>query len=1252
MAGGALDSIKGLTGGLSGGVMAAGAYAAAIVAVGAAYSKLYQAGQETVNEIEQVNAQFGIVGVTAEESTKSVSELYKAGVGENIADAYKSATELKSILEMQGLSIDPTYETKVLKTIQGIATATGKDVGEINQMFAKTLQLTGGDMEEALSIMSYGVAKIKSPTDDLNDSVVEYSRNALEAGYSASEFYGILEAGAKAGIQNTDLISDTIKEISATLKDGTISSKLEEIGKTATGSFKEVSKELETLTKSAFEGDISQKEFIDTYTKNVTKAFESGEITKAQQDNLLLAFGGTKMEDLTTTAWLNIQKNAKVINKEIAQDIQTNFENLSNQNVQGFDGLKRELELVTVDIFAIFQGPMNDVFNSITDLIKPMIPTFLKISELIGSIFRVAVALFKAAIQPIIIQVQVLTSFLNPIIDIVKGILEPFIAIYEAIVIIWETIRKELQPLLEELFGPMEDGAQSFKEAMEALTPLIIKGGQAFANWIVKPIRRAIELINSMKKGLSEFLGLGSGDGGKAEKFIKYSAGLIRAGKLTVEQLKEQVKQKIVNGKFNEEDIKYLGAHNTKKEYAIKLGLKEVDTLRHKSTLGKDEFASAVRQLEIAKENGLLDEAGIARLEYYKNTHADLLKDTEKRKNTEKEINKEISVSTPTPTPNVAVYKDAYTPKFIEVAKSIAEEFNLAFQNEILKSNINVSEQFLKSFIGDTNLDDIDFLNRDLIYNKLESIAPGIKNILEDATDISIKAELTPEDFADYERQTKLLQDKIKKIKSEAAPTGLTPDEINTIANYEKTMTDIRSKYMSEGAKENIIALEKAITSGDMTSLNEIMQSLFGEDYISGLKKNIEDINIENNKYLNEELEAKNKILKIDEKINDLDTNDKFYNQKKADYNEEKTDLENQISLIHEKIEGNEELNKIYQNNIDLGYLEIQNLEDYLKYSNLSKEQQEELLAIYEKQTEEQKKSNIEKERARKEEIQKTRESILASGDFKQILGSLISNDEDSLDWDTLFNIDGLSNTEEIIAEIANSLVNTSRMAGEALYGMFSGTAEEQEKAQKAILMSAIDFVLQLIEIVALEAMVTQLKNFPIGAVIAAGIMAGLVTLTAGAEALKAQIGGAEDGGIVSEKHWKQSRPGSTDKYPYMLAAGEGVVNAKAMSIGANKEFFEMMNKGIDLSSWFVSEQGLNKPSKLQSINIIPEKYLKNKDNQTELLSSINNKLDRLDSLQNIESNTREKTKTNVASKPTFRNKINNNNNKNKIDYR
>jgi hypothetical protein len=143
-------------------------------------------------------------------------------------------------------------------------------------------------------------------------------------------------------------------EIGATLKDGTIGDRLASINKDATGSFKKVGTELELLTEKALSGAISQKELASQYTKGVVKAFESGEISKAQEDQFLLAMGGTKMEDLTITAWLKVQASAKTINKEMASDIQANFEKIPEQSVKGMEGVKRQFESLLIPIYEIF----------------------------------------------------------------------------------------------------------------------------------------------------------------------------------------------------------------------------------------------------------------------------------------------------------------------------------------------------------------------------------------------------------------------------------------------------------------------------------------------------------------------------------------------------------------------------------------------------------------------------------------------------------------------------------------------------------------------------------------------------------------------------------------------------------------------------------------------------------------------------------------------------------------------------------
>ena len=59
-------------------------------------------------------------------------------------------------------------------------------------------------------------------TNELGDNLSEYSGKFAQAGYSASEYFQLLQNGLQGGAYNLDKVNDAINEVTTRLADGTI----------------------------------------------------------------------------------------------------------------------------------------------------------------------------------------------------------------------------------------------------------------------------------------------------------------------------------------------------------------------------------------------------------------------------------------------------------------------------------------------------------------------------------------------------------------------------------------------------------------------------------------------------------------------------------------------------------------------------------------------------------------------------------------------------------------------------------------------------------------------------------------------------------------------------------------------------------------------------------------------------------------------------------------------------------------------
>lgn len=240
-------------------------------------TKAIDAYSETENAATKVNAYFGETGQAAEESANVIKSVYSDGVGESmdsVADAVLmvkknlgdlSETDLTNLTQ-QAITLDELYGIDMNETLRG--------VNSLMQQYGLTAQ-------EAMDYIVVGTQNGLDKTSELGDNLSEYAGKFSQAGYSASEYFQLLDNGLKNGAYNLDKVNDAINEVTTRLVDGTIGESI--------GSFSTKTQELFTSWQN---GGATQKQVIDSIVADI------GNCTNQQEAlNLAALAFGTMAED-------------------------------------------------------------------------------------------------------------------------------------------------------------------------------------------------------------------------------------------------------------------------------------------------------------------------------------------------------------------------------------------------------------------------------------------------------------------------------------------------------------------------------------------------------------------------------------------------------------------------------------------------------------------------------------------------------------------------------------------------------------------------------------------------------------------------------------------------------------------------------------------------------------------------------------------------------------------------------------------
>lgn len=367
--------------------------------LGEVSEKLQEVGEaayETYAEIEgattKVSGYFGETGEAAEKSAKTIKDVYESGLGESmdsVADAVinvkkqlgdLSDTELNNITQ-QAIILDETFGVDMNESLRG-ANALMKHFGM--------------DAQTAMDYIVTGTQKGLDKTNELGDNLAEYSGKFAEAGYSAEEYFQLLNNGLDGGAYNLDKVNDAINEVTTRLGDGTIA---ESIGQYST--------KTQELFNAWQSGKATQKEVIDSIVADINNA-------KGQQEQWNLATtafgtmaedGGMKMVSSLTTigdAYTDVSGKAMAMNEATTTPMQNLEANMRKLQASLAPIGEKMAEIGNAIIPPLVEGIsfLSDLFRNLPGPIQTII-TSLGMAITAVSAALPVIAAIKAAIMGI-----------------------------------------------------------------------------------------------------------------------------------------------------------------------------------------------------------------------------------------------------------------------------------------------------------------------------------------------------------------------------------------------------------------------------------------------------------------------------------------------------------------------------------------------------------------------------------------------------------------------------------------------------------------------------------------------------------------------------------------------------------------------------------------------------------------------------------------------------------------------------------
>lgn len=353
---------------------------------------------------------------------ETMKGVYESGFGESFEDVADSISTVRQ--QMKDLS-DNELESVVEKAIT-LRDTFGYEVNESVRASETLIKNFGLSAEEAFDYIAYGAQNGLDWSDELIDSINEYSPQFKKLGFDAEDMFNIFAKGAQDGAWNLDKIGDAIKEFSIRsidFSDSTLKA-YESLGfaEDFTAEFRNGGEEAEAAFRKVIQ---ALRDLDDPLEQNIQGT----------------ALFGTMWEDLGPDVILNLDKIDGALG-----DVSGSMDNLMNQRYDSLSGslntLKNNATLLAVEFGEVLLPVINNFVVWLTGLIQG----FREMDEGQKQMI-VTIAAIVAAIGPALLILGKVSTSISGIINLFKTIGPVFTAIKAAIVATGASLSSILLPI-------------------------------------------------------------------------------------------------------------------------------------------------------------------------------------------------------------------------------------------------------------------------------------------------------------------------------------------------------------------------------------------------------------------------------------------------------------------------------------------------------------------------------------------------------------------------------------------------------------------------------------------------------------------------------------------------------------------------------------------------------------------------------------------------------------------------------------
>ena len=329
----------------------------AIAGLGAAVGKT---ALEMDDSFAKLQAQTGAMGGDLTALKGVAQDTFKRGYGESLQEVTNSIARVKQNMK----DIGNEELADVTSNALLLANTFDSDVNEVTRGANNLMQAFGVSSDKAFDLFTAGGQRGLNFSNEMFDNVAEYASLFGTMGYSAEEYFGILERGSQNGVYNLDYINDVMKEFQIRTKDGS---------KKTSDAMDSMSKSTQNVWKEFLKGNGTVADVASTVV-NELKGMDDQ--VKAGQIGVELF--GTKFEDLESDAVY-----AMLGSTEAMKD----FEGATEKAAESVEGtfsnrMKKAWRNLQVSIVNVVKSErMSAFFDSMATKAENLVPVIINLVE-------------------------------------------------------------------------------------------------------------------------------------------------------------------------------------------------------------------------------------------------------------------------------------------------------------------------------------------------------------------------------------------------------------------------------------------------------------------------------------------------------------------------------------------------------------------------------------------------------------------------------------------------------------------------------------------------------------------------------------------------------------------------------------------------------------------------------------------------------------------------------------------------------